>query len=54
MTPHRRWTQADITDLRERVGAGTPPAKIAEAAARSVEDVARMIGRLHLDRVRYG
>jgi hypothetical protein len=48
VTPHRRWTQSDITDLRRRLLADEAVAAVAGAAQRSEEDVRRMAVRLGL------
>jgi len=48
MTDARRWTQTDITDLRQRLAAGTTENEIAAAVDRTVEAVEAMMSRLRL------
>mgnify|MGYP001069381684 CR=1 FL=1 len=50
MSNSRRWTQADITDLRARVHAGEARGAIAAALGRDQADVTLMIYRLRLRR----
>jgi hypothetical protein len=45
---HARWTQTDITMLRERVGAGASIDDLASLLGRSASDVAHMMDRLRL------
>jgi hypothetical protein len=45
---HARWTQTDITTLRERVNDNTPLHELAKLLGRSPHDVQQMIDRLHL------
>lgn len=44
----RRWTQGDVTQLRESVGAGEPVERIAERLHREADEVATMMRRLRL------
>ncbi|MDQ2891739.1 MAG: hypothetical protein M3R64_01450 [Pseudomonadota bacterium] len=46
----KRWTQADITDLRARLQAGEPVGEIAAALGRADTDITTMIQRLRLRR----
>lgn len=48
MTPHQRWTQTDLTDLRRRLELGEQPEEIAEAIGRPSVDVSAMMGRMRL------
>jgi hypothetical protein len=48
VNPHKRWTQTDITELRQRVNDGQGTRAIADAIGRSEDDVRTMIGRLRL------
>jgi hypothetical protein len=44
----KRWTQTDITELRNRLGVGESPGDIAEALQRSSENILGMMSRLCL------
>lgn len=46
--PHVRWTQTDITNLRERAGSGAPLTELAMLLGRSTEDVHHMMMRLRI------
>jgi hypothetical protein len=46
--PHRRWTQGDITTLRQAIGSGEPVARIAEQLGRDGDAVTLMMNRLRL------
>lgn len=48
MPPHRRWTQADITALRQAIGSGEPIGRIAEQLGRDTDAVTLMMNRLRL------
>ena len=48
MTPHQRWTQTDLTDLRRRLEMGEQLDQIAEATGRPAAEVGAMMGRLRL------
>ena len=48
MIVDRRWTQTDITELRNRLEVGGSVVDIAEALRRSSETVLAMMSRLHL------
>lgn len=43
-----RWTQTDISALRQALGAGQPAADLAAALGREPADVSAMMGRLRL------
>ena len=45
---HRRWTQGDITALRQALGAGDSIGRIAEKLGRDTDAVMLMMKRLHL------
>ncbi len=45
---HRRWTQGDITALRQALGAGDTIDRIAEKLGRDTDAVMLMMKRLHL------
>jgi len=44
----KRWTQSDITELRNRLEVGESAADIAEALQRSSENILGMMSRLCL------
>lgn len=44
----RRWTQADVTTLRDAVGAGEPVEQIADRLQRETDEVRTMMRRLRL------
>ncbi len=46
--PHARWTQTDITNLRERAGSGAPLTELVMLLGRSAEDVRHMMIRLRI------
>lgn len=46
--PHARWTQSDITSLRERASSGAPLIDLAMMLGRSSEDVHHMMIRLRI------
>ncbi len=46
--PHARWTQTDITTLRERLSSGISLSDLAGLLGRSNEDVQHMMTRLRL------
>ena len=48
MTPHQRWTQTDITDLRAQLQAGATAADIVAATGRAPSSVDLMVARLRL------
>lgn len=48
MAPHRRWTQGDITALRQAIGSGASVERIAEQLGRDTEAVTLMMSRLRL------
>ena len=48
MVAEKRWTQTDITELRNRLGVGESAAEIALALERSAENVSGMMSRLCL------
>jgi hypothetical protein len=48
MTPHQRWTQTDITQLRARLAEGDRVEQVAEALGRSVADVEAIMSRLRM------
>jgi len=48
MMTEKRWTQTDITALRNRLGDGESAEGIAEALERSAENVLGMMSRLCL------
>lgn len=45
---HRRWTQGDITVLRQALGGGDSVGRIAEKLGRDTDAVMLMMTRLHL------
>ncbi len=45
---HRRWTQGDITDLRQRLSLGEAKTEIAAAIGRPITNVMAMMARLRL------
>ncbi|WP_161978326.1 hypothetical protein [Sphingomonas oligophenolica] len=51
MDTPKRWTQADITDLRARFSAGDTVDDIAAALARTDADITTMMQRLRLRRM---
>jgi predicted transcriptional regulator len=48
MNPHRRWTQTDITALRDLLQRGQPVPEIANRLHRNPEEVSSMMQRLRL------
>jgi Mn-dependent DtxR family transcriptional regulator len=48
MNPHRRWTQTDITTLRDLLQQGRPVADVAARLHRNPEEVSSMMRRLRL------
>ncbi len=48
MSSHRRWTQTDITDLRDRARVAISCGSLADDVGRSPDDVARMMARLRV------
>jgi hypothetical protein len=47
MNPHRRWTQTDITGLRDQLQQGHPVAEIATGCS-NPEEISSMMARLRL------
>jgi hypothetical protein len=48
MNTHRRWTQTDITALRDQLQQGHPVTEIANRLHRNSEEVSSMMQRLRL------
>ncbi|MBB3910821.1 hypothetical protein GGQ81_001422 [Sphingomonas desiccabilis] len=48
MNPQRRWTQTDITGLRNQLQQGHPVAEIANRLHRNPEEISSMMWRLRL------